>query len=62
MQEHYNDSDNLFLIAPIVNSGCIVLFNKLFAKKEPMVDTISTIGSLFFSRKALYVEGFFFLQ
>ena len=47
---------------PIVNSGCIVLFNKLFAKKEPMVDTISTIGSLFFSRKALYVEGFFFLQ
>ena len=49
-------------IAPIVNSGCIVLFNKLFAKKEPMVDTISTIGSLFFSRKALNVEGFFFLQ
>ena len=31
------------------------------SKKEPMVDTISTIGSLFFSRKALYIKGFFFL-
>ncbi len=32
------------------------------SKKEPIVDTNSAIGSLFFSRKALYIQGFFFFE